>query len=60
MVPSRCGWYVYDMMAKHKQVRTLEDLQTIVEMEKLLLSACVRSKEVVIPEIVENTYQNHL
>jgi len=31
-----------------------------MEMEKLLLSACVMSKEIVIPEIVENTFQNYL
>ena len=51
-----CVWYD----GKTQAGVPLVDLQTIVEMEKLLLSACVRSKEVVIPEIVENTYQNYL
>ena len=35
-----------------------KDIQTVVEMEKLLLSASVSGKDIVIPEIVENTYQN--
>ena len=55
-VQTVCVWYD----GKTQAGVPLEDLQTIVEMEKLLLSACVRSKEVVIPEIVENTYQNYL
>jgi len=37
-----------------------KDLEVVEEVEKLLLSACISVKEVLISEIVERTYQNDL
>lgn len=44
----------YELSSRFDQ----KDLQTVVEMDKLLLSACVSGKEIVIPKLVENNYQN--